>query len=131
MGDGMSCCGRLVLDESMALGVDPEKLMVRDGNEGAEGRGGKGKDNGLVSGGDTGNVRDAEAKKVILVHVNIKLRRQKCTLMTLLTGRLCRLKELRKQPFDFGILFTQHLQLAFVLLLLPTLFQPEFCVAPT
>ena len=120
-----------MLDESVALGVDPEKLMVRDGNEGAEGRGGKGKDNGVTSGGGTGNVCDAEAKKVILVHVNIKLRRQKCTLMTLLTGGLCRLKELRKQPLDFGVLFTQRSQLACVLLLLPTLFHQEFSIAPT
>jgi len=58
VSDGMSCCGRLVLDESVALGVDPEKLMVRDGNEGAEG-----KDNGVASSGGTGNVRGAEAKR--------------------------------------------------------------------
>jgi hypothetical protein len=50
--------------------------------------------------------------------------------MTLSNSGLHRLKELRKQPFDFGILFAQHLQSVFVLLLLLTLFQPEFCIAP-
>ena len=63
VGDGMLCCRRLVLNESVVLGVDPEKLMVRDGNEGAEGRGGEGKGNGVASGGGTGNVRGAEAKR--------------------------------------------------------------------
>jgi hypothetical protein len=59
----MSRCGRLVLDESVALGVDPEKLMVRDGNEGAEGMGGEGKDNGVASSGGTGNIGGVEAKR--------------------------------------------------------------------
>ena len=47
----------------MALRVGPEKLMVREGNEGGEGRGAIGEGDGVASGGGTGNVRVAEAKR--------------------------------------------------------------------
>jgi hypothetical protein len=52
-----------VLNESVALGVDPEKLMVRDGNERVEGRGGEGKGNEVASSGGTGNIHGVEAKR--------------------------------------------------------------------
>jgi hypothetical protein len=47
----------------MALGVDPEKLMVREGNEGGEERGTIGEGDGAASGGSTGSVRVVEAKR--------------------------------------------------------------------
>ena len=65
VGDGIShktCCGKLLLDESMALGLDPEKLIVREANEEGEGRGAIGEGDGVASGG-TGNICVAEAKR--------------------------------------------------------------------
>lgn len=54
-------CGRLVLDKSVVLGVDPEKLMVRDGNGGGEVSGADGEGSGVARDGGAGSVCDAKA----------------------------------------------------------------------
>lgn len=46
----------------MELRMDAEKLMVRDENEGGEGRGAIGEGDEAVSGGSTGSVCVVEAK---------------------------------------------------------------------
>jgi hypothetical protein len=60
-------CGRLVLDKSVVLGVDPEKLMVRDGNGGGNGggevSGADGEGSGVARDGGAGSVCDAKAKR--------------------------------------------------------------------
>jgi hypothetical protein len=56
-------CGRLVLDKSVVLGVDPEKLMVRDGNGGGEVSGADGEGSGVARDGGAGSVCDAKAKR--------------------------------------------------------------------
>ena len=57
------CCGRPVLDKSVVLGADPEKLMVRDGNGGGEASGADGEGSGVARDGVAGSVCDAEAKR--------------------------------------------------------------------